>query len=98
MKVRRIAVIAMTLAVFGFNAPVAYAEDSASKSSDWDFSAAIYLWALGLNGTVGLAGLTAEIDESFIDTVSTPIRCLRCSCTVRHGGEKDGEASWTQPI
>lgn len=70
LKVRRIAVIAMTLAVFGFNAPVAFAEETAAKSSDWDFSIAPYIWAVSLRGDATVGGISTSIDESFIDTVS----------------------------
>ncbi len=71
METRRLLIITMMISILGLGSPLARAEDSGSKSSDWDFSAAIYLWALGLNGNVTVNGVTAEIDESFIDIVRT---------------------------
>ena len=71
METRRLLIITMMISILGLGSPLARAEDGASKSSDWDFSAAIYLWALGLNGNVTVKGVTAEIDESFIDIVRT---------------------------
>ncbi len=69
MEARRLLIITMMISILGLGSPLAYAEDSGSKSSDWDFSTAIYLWAMGLNGNVTVQGETAEIDVNFIDII-----------------------------
>lgn len=38
-----------------------------APSSEWEFRASPYGWLTGLDGTVGVGGLTGEIDQSFSD-------------------------------
>ena len=71
MEPLRFLITTTMISILGLGSPLARAEDSASESSDWDFSAAIYLWGMGLNGDLTVKGETAEIDASFIDIVET---------------------------
>jgi hypothetical protein len=41
----------------------------ASSSDKWHFSIVPYLWMVGLNGEVGVRGLTADLDVSFSDVI-----------------------------
>ncbi len=40
---------------------------AAATGSPWEFSASPYGWLTGLDGTVGVGGLTGEVNESFSD-------------------------------
>ena len=43
----------------------AWASDS--TSDEWTFTVAPYLWAVGMNGDVGVAGIKTSVNDSFID-------------------------------
>lgn len=45
----------------------AVAEDESSDSNAWQFEITPYLFAAGMDGTVGLRGVSADIDMSFSD-------------------------------
>jgi hypothetical protein len=51
------------LLIIGFCGPAEAASD------EWDFLAAVYVWAAGLDGDVTVAGQTAEVDEDFSDVL-----------------------------
>lgn len=42
----------------------------AQENEKWHFAVPVYLWGAGLNGTVGVLGRTAEVDQSFSDLLS----------------------------
>ncbi len=88
MEARRLLIIPMMISILGLGSPLARAADSASKSSDWDFSTAIYLWAAGLRGDVTAMGNSTSVDESFIDTVSNADSLFAL--------ELHGEALWRE--
>jgi opacity protein-like surface antigen len=55
-------------AAFGLLAsPVVRAEDGAASSDKWQFEITPYLFASGLNGTVGVRGVEGDIDMGFND-------------------------------
>jgi hypothetical protein len=41
-----------------------------SSSNDWQFSLAPYLWAAGMDGTIGIADLEADVDLAFSDIIT----------------------------
>lgn len=43
----------------------AWASDS--TSDEWTFTVAPYLWAVGMNGDVGVAGFKTSVNDSFVD-------------------------------
>jgi hypothetical protein len=45
----------------------AYAEDKNNDSNAWQFELTPYLFAAGMDGTVGIRGVSADIDMSFSD-------------------------------
>src|SRR5262245_39769837 len=42
-----------------------------SGGEGWQFSASPFLWMPGLEGKIGIRGLTASVDASFIDILDT---------------------------
>lgn len=67
--------LAAPLVIFtaaGEAADLAYSAPPAAVAvpGGWSIVVAPYLWAAGLNGTVGVGGRTAEIDESFGDIIA----------------------------
>jgi len=65
MRGARSLVIAVAAVTFlSVSAPSARAADGS-----WEFHLAPYLWGAGLDGTVGVAGQTADVDLSFSDLV-----------------------------
>ena len=40
-----------------------------STPEKWQFTVAPYVWAVGMNGTVGVKGRTSDIKENFIDVI-----------------------------
>jgi len=45
----------------------AWASDSTSDK--WSFTVAPYMWAIGMNGDVGVAGFKTSVNDSFIDVM-----------------------------
>ena len=45
----------------------AWASDS--TSDEWTFTVAPYLWAVGMDGDVGVAGFKTSVNDSFIDVM-----------------------------
>jgi hypothetical protein len=45
----------------------AYGEDGSSLSEEWEFTVIPYLWMTGLEGDIGVKGVTAHVDASFSD-------------------------------
>ena len=41
------------------------------SSGKWEFTVAPYLWLAGISGTVGVRGLTTDVDASFSDILNT---------------------------
>ena len=46
------------------------AAEESSVSNPWRFEATLWLWLTGMEGTVGVGGVTAPVDESIGDTIS----------------------------
>jgi hypothetical protein len=57
---------AVLISVIGFAGSLPAAAQT-SRSDQWDFMLAPYLWASGLSGDSGILGQTAEVDLSFSD-------------------------------
>lgn len=74
MTIRSISVL---LAVLIFASSGAFGEDRSTQSDPadtsagdkWTFTATPYIWAVGMDGDVGIAGLTTSVSDSFIDIV-----------------------------
>jgi hypothetical protein len=48
--------------------PPARAEESAAEG--WQFGVTPYVWMAGIEGKIGLRGITAAVDASFIDILN----------------------------
>ncbi len=65
-KLAVIALVVSSLSILGLSTNIAHAQTS-NLGKDWSFSFAPYLWLVGLNGTIGAKGQTADVDISFGD-------------------------------
>jgi hypothetical protein len=57
----------VSLVIFACAAPRAAAQ---SNAGEWQFSVAPYLWAAGMDGTIRIADLEADVDLAFSDIIS----------------------------
>ena len=75
MKTRTLGLLASLLAAGSLTAgdvvpadtPVAY---TTAPQSEWEFDFLLYGWAAGLNGAVGVNGVTSSVDIDFSAPVS----------------------------
>ena len=72
MKTKRLLVsLALTsITALAGPPPAAPMSPPTVADSGWSFRMAPYLWAQGLDGTTGIAGLTGDVDMSFSDIAS----------------------------
>ncbi|GAB4343872.1 MAG: hypothetical protein Kow0099_22730 [Candidatus Abyssubacteria bacterium] len=63
---KKLAVLMPALMLVLMCAP-AYGEDNTPVSEDWQFTVIPYLWMAGLEGDVGVKGVTSSVDASFSD-------------------------------
>ena len=61
-KVLRYTALALAVTALGFAAQPAEAQG-------WDYDLGVYLWALGMDGTMTVRGQEAPVDVSFSDIV-----------------------------
>lgn len=56
-----------------------------STTGDWEFTLGLYAWAAGLDGTIGAAGYTTDVDISFSDILDTLDMTAMGAFEVRRG-------------
>jgi hypothetical protein len=67
MRIKTAFVISLSLLVFVILCPVAYGQEEASESDEWQFVAIPYLWTFGLSGDVTALGIQEPVDLSIGD-------------------------------
>ena len=77
--------LAFTIQCATAGTPAPAAPASAPADSGWTFRSAPYLWAQGLDGTMGVLGLDGDVDLSFGDILSDLDFAFMGMFEARHG-------------
>jgi len=67
MKSLKAMVLAFCVMAFTLIGPWAYAEDTSSGESKWEFTIIPYFWMAGIEGDVGVKGITTHVSVPFSD-------------------------------
>ena len=59
--------IKATLIIIAATLALLFSTSAAAEDSTWKHSASVYLWGSGLNGSVGMGKIDADVDASFSD-------------------------------
>ena len=79
-RVRSVAAAILAVAAFGASAPAAFAQ-----AEPWEHSLALYMMGSGMDGTVGLGPVTADIDASFSDLLDHLKAGMMGAYQAKHG-------------
>lgn len=103
-------IYALMLIISGFGVMPAMADSDATNNDKWQFEITPYLFAAGMDGTVGMRGISADIDMSFNDILERLDKALMLYFTARKGDwvyaidaiyfsiEDEAASSWQGPL
>ena len=102
--------IALVLITNLFYAPPAAADDGNTSNNDWQFEITPYFFAAGMDGTVEMRGIPADVDMSFSDISDRLDKAFMMLFTAQKGDwvfafdgmyiklEEEKAASWQGPL
>lgn len=80
-----------TIGILGLAIPVFLGQSVPAAAGGWNYEAALYLWALGMDGAMTVRGRTGEVDQSFSDLVGYIDMALALHL---EAGQEEGNLGW----